>query len=393
MPTTKTGTAANQPKAPEPAKSAVAQGLEGVVVAQTTLSTVDGVAGKLTYCGYDIHDLAKNSTFEETAFLLWNGRLPKRAELDKLRSDFREASALPERTRRILEAAPRSAHPMAVLRTVVSALGLEDPEADDDSEDSVRRKAIRLTAQLGTIVGGFQRIREGKEPLQPRADLSHAANSLYLMTGRAPTPDEARIFDVCLILHADHGFNASTFAARVTIATLSDIYSAITSALGTLKGPLHGGANEAVMKMLLEIDRTGADPAEEVRQRLERREKVSGFGHRVYKTEDPRATHLREFSRVLGEKSGQKKWFEMSQRIEALMQREKGLNSNVDFYSASTYYQLGIPPDQFTPVFAVSRVSGWTAHVIEQLRNNRLIRPRSEYVGPRGLRYVPLGQR
>jgi citrate synthase len=257
----------------------------------------------------------------------------------------------------------------------------------------VRRKAIRLTAQLGTIVGGFQRIREGKEPLQPRADLSHAANSLYLMTGRAPTPDEARIFDVCLILHADHGFNASTFAARVTIATLSDIYSAITSALGTLKGPLHGGANEAVMKMLLEIDRTGADPAEEVRQRLERREKVSGFGHRVYKTEDPRATHLREFSRVLGEKSGQKKWFEMSQRIEALMQREKGLNSNVDFYSASTYYQLGIPPDQFTPVFAVSRVSGWTAHVIEQLRNNRLIRPRSEYVGPRGLRYVPLGQR
>jgi citrate synthase len=393
MPTTKAETAANQPKAPEPAKPAVAQGLEGVVVAQTTLSTVDGVAGKLTYCGYDIHDLAKNSTFEETAFLLWNGRLPKRAELDKLRSDFREASALPERTRRILEASPRSAHPMAVLRTVVSALGLEDPEADDNSEDSVRRKAIRLTAQLGTIVGGFQRIREGKEPLQPRADLSHAANSLYLMTGRAPTPDEAHIFDVCLILHADHGFNASTFAARVTIATLSDIYSAITSALGTLKGPLHGGANEAVMKMLLEIDRTGADPAGEVRQRLERREKVSGFGHRVYKTEDPRATHLREFSRLLGEKSGQKKWFEMSQRIEALMQREKGLNSNVDFYSASTYYQLGIPPDQFTPVFAISRVSGWTAHVIEQLRNNRLIRPRSEYVGPRGLRYVPIGER
>ncbi len=393
MPTTGTEAADAQKVSGEPSKPAVALGLEGVVVAQTTLSTVDGVAGKLTYCGYDIHDLARSSTFEETAFLLWNGRLPTRSELDALRAAFRAESALPEGARRVLESSPRAANPMAVLRTVTSALGLEDPEADDNAEASVRRKAIRLTAQMGTMLGGFQRIREGKKPLQPRDDLSHAANCLYLMTGREPTPDETRILDVCLILHADHGFNASTFAARVTIATLSDVYSAICSALGTLKGPLHGGANEAVMKLLLEIDRSGADPEQAVRERLERKEKISGFGHRVYKTEDPRATHLREFSSRLAEKSGERKWFQMSRRIEALVQREKGLYCNVDFYSASTYYQLGIPPDLFTPVFAVSRVSGWTAHVIEQLHNNRLIRPRSEYVGPRNLRYVPIDER
>jgi citrate synthase len=393
MPITGTDIPRTQQKPPEPAKPELAAGLEGVVVAQTSLSTVDGTAGKLTYCGFDIHDLARNSTFEETAFLLWNGRLPARSELEGLQRAFRHESALPDGARRLLESCPRGANPMAVLRTVTSALGLEDSEADDNAEAAVRRKAVRLTAQMGTILGGFQRIRDGREPLEPREDLSHAANCLYLMTGREPDAEETHIFDVCLILHADHGFNASTFASRVTIATLSDVYSAICSALGTLKGPLHGGANEAVMKLLLEIDRTGASPEEAIRQRLENKEKISGFGHRVYKTEDPRATHLREFSRRLAERTDELKWFEMSQRIEALMQREKGLHCNVDFYSASTYYQLGIPPDLFTPVFAVSRVSGWTAHVIEQLRNNRLIRPRSEYVGPRDLQYVPVDRR
>jgi len=368
------------------------KGLEGVVVAQTSLSTIDGAAGKLSYRGYDIHDLAAHSSFEETAFLLWNGRLPDGSELDELRASFRAERGLPREAQALLERCPRDANPMAVLRTVVSALALHDPEADDISEASLCRKAIRLTAQLGTIVAGFQRVREGEVLLESRAELDYAANFLYLLTGREPSPEEARILDVCLVLHADHGFNASTFCARVTVATLSDMYSGITSALGTLKGPLHGGANEQVMKMLLEIDRSGGSPEEAVRARLSRKEKISGFGHRVYKTEDPRAAHLREFSRELGQRADPK-WFEMSRRIEALIREEKGLNSNVDFYSATTYYQLGIPPDLFTPIFAMSRVSGWTAHVMEQLADNRLIRPRSEYVGARDLRYVPVGER
>jgi citrate synthase len=369
------------------------QGLEGVVVAQTSLSTIDGTAGKLTYCGYDIHDLAKHSTFEETAFLLWNGRLPRRSELEELRRSFAAERRLPPTALSLLQASPARANPMAVLRTIVSALALEDPESEDNSEPSLRRKAVRLTAQMGTIVAGFHRLRTGNPVLEPRDDLDHAANFLYLLAGQPPSPEEGRILDVCLVLHADHGFNASTFASRVTIATLSDMYSAICSALGTLKGPLHGGANEAVMQMLLEIDRTGGKAEEAVRERLARKEKISGFGHRVYKTEDPRATHLREFSRSLSGRKGDGKWYEMSQRIEGLMKEEKGLYSNVDFYSATTYYQLGIPIDLFTPVFALSRVSGWTAHVIEQLRNNRLIRPRSEYIGARDLRYVPINER
>ena len=376
---------------PGPTKSLVpAVGLEGVIVAQTEISTVDGVAGRLTYCGYDIHDLARDSTFEETTYLLWERRLPTRRELEELRGAFRETRRLPERAAAVLQGSPREAHPMAVLRTVTSALALEDPEADDISQESVRRKSVRLAARMGTIVAGFHRLRQGEPLLEPREDLEHAANFLYLLNGREPSADEARILDVCLVLHADHGFNASTFAARVTVATLSDIYSAICSALGTLKGPLHGGANEAVMKMLLEIQRSGAAPEDVVRERLARKEKISGFGHRVYKTEDPRATHLREFSRKLAENQGDGRWFEMSRRIEELMRGEKGIHANVDFYSASTYYQLGIPPDLFTPIFALSRISGWTAHVMEQLRNNRLIRPRSEYIGPRNLRYVPI---
>jgi citrate synthase len=369
------------------------RGLEGVVVAQTRISTIDGVAGKLSYRGYDIHDLAERSSFEETAFLLWEGRLPARAELAELREALRRERRLPAGVEAILDATPRDAAPMAVLRTLVSALALHDPSADDISPGSLRGKAVRLTAQIATMLAGFQRRREGKPRLEPRDDLDHAGNLLYLLTGRVPTPEEARILDVCLVLHADHGFNASTFAARVTVATLSDAYSGVTSALGTLKGPLHGGANEAVMRMLLEIDERGAEPEAAVRERLERREKISGFGHRVYKTEDPRATHLRRFSRELGEARGDTRWYDLSQRIERLMREEKGLYSNVDFYSATTYHQLGIPPDLFTPVFAVSRITGWTAHILEQLGDNRLIRPRSEYVGARNLDYVPLEAR
>ncbi|HEY7529478.1 MAG TPA: citrate/2-methylcitrate synthase [Gemmatimonadota bacterium] len=369
------------------------RGLEGVVVAQTRISTIDGVAGKLSYRGYDIHDLAERSSFEETAFLLWEGRLPSRAELAELREALRRERRLPAGVEAILDATPRDAAPMAVLRTLVSALALHDPSADDISPGSLRGKAVRLTAQIATMLAGFQRRREGKPRLEPRDDLDHAGNLLYLLTGRVPTPEEARILDVCLVLHADHGFNASTFAARVTVATLSDAYSGVTSALGTLKGPLHGGANEAVMRMLLEIDERGAEPEAAVRERLERREKISGFGHRVYKTEDPRATHLRRFSRELGEARGDTRWYDLSQRIERLMREEKGLYSNVDFYSATTYHQLGIPPDLFTPVFAVSRITGWTAHILEQLGDNRLIRPRSEYVGARNLDYVPLEAR
>lgn len=394
---TTTGTTPEQQqKGPDASRtSAPGQGLEGVVVAQTTLSTVDGVNGRLTYCGYDIHDLAENSGFEETAFLLWNGRLPQADELSALGEAFRAERRLPPETLRLLEASPREAHPMAVLRTVSSALGLSDPEADDISQEALRRKSLRLTAQMGTIVAGFQRLRQGLEILEPRDDLDHSANFLYLLNGREPSSEEARILDVCLVLHADHGFNASTFAARVTVATLSDLYSAVCSALGTLKGPLHGGANEQVMRMLLEIRGSGTSPEEAVRERLARKEKISGFGHRVYKTEDPRATHLREFSRTLAQRIGGENGdlFEMSRRIELFMREEKGIYSNVDFYSASTYYQLGIPLDLFTPTFAMSRIAGWTAHVMEQLRNNRLIRPRSEYVGPRDLRYVPVDQR
>ncbi|MBA2565840.1 MAG: citrate synthase [Gemmatimonadetes bacterium] len=375
------------------AKPAPATGLEGVVVAQTSISTIDGSAGKLSYRGYDIHDLAEHSTFEETAFLLWEGRLPDRGELEAVRRELREQRALPPEAVALLESAPRQSNPMAVLRTITSAIALTDPDADDNAQPALRRKAVRLTAQLGPIVAGFHRHRQGAARLEPREHLDYAGNFLYLLNGREPTPEEARIFDVCLILHADHGFNASTFSARVTVATLSDIYSGVTSALGTLKGSLHGGANEAVMKMLLELQGSGESPEDAIRRRLERKEKISGFGHRVYKTEDPRATHLRRFSEELGSQRGDGTLFEMSRRIEAFMRAEKDIYSNVDFYSASTYYQLGIPTDLFTPIFAMSRVAGWTAHVMEQLANNRLIRPRSEYVGERNLRYVSLEQR
>src|SRR5579884_890493 len=340
-------------------------GLQGVVIAQSSICSIDGERGKLMYRGYDIHDLAAHSTFEEVVYLLWHGRLPKRAELEGLQNDLSENRAVAPEILELLKKLPPPQHPM---------------------------KTLRLTAQLGTLVAAFSRVRNGQAPVAPDPKLNHAANFLYMLKGQVPNAEEARCFDVALILHADHSFNASTFAARVTASTLSDMHSAITSAIGTLKGPLHGGANERVMRMLLEI--RSVDRAEPyVQDLLARKQKVMGFGHRVYHTEDPRATVLRKMSEELGRRTGETKWFEISRRVEEFMIREKKINANVDFYSASAYYVLGIPVELYTPVFAVSRISGWTAHVLEQYANNKLIRPLAEYTGSTNLKYIPVDQR
>jgi len=382
---------------PDPTATApppqVAAGLEGVVVTESSISYVDGVKGHLVYRGYRIEDLAEHSTFEETTKLLLDDELPNKKELDAFTRQLAAERALDERTLDLLHEFPTDAEPMAVLRTAVSALGMVDPDGTDDSTEAVRRKGIRLTAQFPTIVAAFERLRNGEEPVAPREDLGHAANFLTMLTGEEPDPEDARVLDVCLILHAEHGMNASTFASRVTAATLSDIHSAVTSAVGTLKGILHGGANQGVMRMLLEIEERGIDPAAYVREKLEAHEKVMGFGHRVYKTMDPRAPILRSFSRELGERSGQTQWYEMSEQLLSTMKSEKGLDPNVDFYSASTYYALGIPVDLYTPIFAIARVSGWVTHVEAQYAHNRLIRPRAQYVGKRDLSYVPIDQR
>jgi citrate synthase len=367
-------------------------GLEGVVAAQSTISDVNGIQGRLIYCGYDINDLAAHSTFEEVIYLLWNRRLPTRKELDQLKQELSREASLPAEMKDLIKWIPKTAKPMDVLRTVVSALAFYDPDGPDMSRQANLRKAIRLTARFPTIVSTFQRVRNGQEPVDPRPDLSIAANFLYTMRGEVPDEVSAKTMDVAFVLHADHEFNASTFAARVTAATLSDIYSAIVTAIGTLKGPLHGGANEGVIKNLLEIGSVENVEAW-VKSKLEKKEKIAGFGHRVYRTEDPRAAHLREMSRRLGERTGEMKWYEISRKLEEVVKRERGLNVNVDFYSASTYYALGIPTDLYTPIFACSRIAGWTAHVLEQYDNNRLIRPRAEYVGPRDLKYVPIDQR
>ncbi|HMG35782.1 MAG TPA: citrate synthase [Blastocatellia bacterium] len=367
-------------------------GLEGIVAAQSAISDVNGTEGRLIYAGYDIHDLAERSSFEEVIYLLWHLKLPTATELAELKNQLARESALPEQINRLIESLPADAFPMDVLRTVVSALGHYDPDSGDNSIEANVRKAIRLTARLPMIVTTFQRTRHGQPPIPPSKDLSLAANFLYTLSGKDPDDVATRTIDVAFILHADHELNASTFAARVTAATLSDMYSAICSAIGTLKGPLHGGANEGVIKCLLEIG--SVDRVESwTRNALANKVKIMGFGHRVYRTEDPRATHLREMSRKLGERTSEKKWYEMSRKMEEVMMREKKLNPNVDFYSASTYHALGLPTDLFTPIFACSRISGWTAHVLEQYQNNRLIRPRAEYIGPRGLKYVPLAKR
>lgn len=367
-------------------------GLEGVVAGRSAICTVDGTAGRLIYQGIEIQELAAHSNFEEVTFLLWNGRLPRRAELEAFRSQLAAERAIPAGVEQLLRHLPRTARPMDVLRTAVSALGIYDPDTGDDSLAASQRKAVRVTAQLPTIVTTFHALRSGREPVRPRADLSHAANFLYTLTGEEPTAVATRTFDIALVLHADHEFNASTFAARVTIATLSDLYAAITSAIGTLAGPLHGGANEGVMHMLQEIGSVEkVEPY--LREKLARKEKIMGFGHRVYKTTDPRAAALKEMSRRLTAEAGQSRLFEISERIEQFMLAEKGLHANVDFYSATVYHVLGLPVDLFTPVFAVSRIAGWTAHVLEQLADNRLIRPRAEYIGPVDVPYVPIDQR
>ncbi len=361
--------------------STVTKGLEGIVAATSGICYIDGEAGVLAYRGIDIHELAEKSNFEETCYLLWFGKLPKAAELDDLKQKLAAERKMDPAIYDLMRQIPKTATPMEVLRTAVSALSFYDKEAEGVDHDANVHKAIRLTSQIAMIVAGFDRIRKGKPVVQSDPSLSHAGNFLLLLNGEKPTPTAEKAFDVALILHADHELNASTFAARVTAGTLSDMHSAITSAIGALKGPLHGGANEAVMRMLYEIDKKGEDPVAHVKNMLENKKKISGFGHRVYHTEDPRATHLRQMSRDLG-RSANPKWYEMSSQIERYMKTEKQLNANVDFYSASTYTTLGLDVDLFTPVFAVSRISGWTAHVIEQLDDNRLIRPRADYIGP-----------
>jgi citrate synthase len=386
-------TAADKPF--DAAQSKPKAGLEDTVATSSAICYLDGDRGVLAYCGYDIHDLARHATFEEVCYLLWHRRLPTRAELGDLQSQLSAGRALPEAVLRLMRSLP-AGHGMDALRTLTSALGHYDPDAADNSPQANYRKAVRLTAQLGSLVATMGRLQKGGAPLQPDPVLSHAANFLYMLTGDRPSGLATRAFDVALILHADHELNASTFAARVAAATLTDIHSATVAAIAALKGPLHGGANADVMRLLLEIGPSApVEKAEEVvRAKLARKEKIPGFGHRVYHTEDPRATHLRQMSRDLGQRANQPIWFDMSQRIESVVKSEKKLNANVDFYSASTYHSLGIDVDLFTPIFAVSRISGWTAHVLEQYANNRLIRPRAEYVGPPyPQRYQPLEAR
>jgi len=368
-------------------------GLEDVIAGQSQICFIDGEKGILSYRGYDIHELAPNSTFEETAFLLWSGRLPTARELDETTREMAANRAIAADVVAMMRHFPKTAAPMAGLRTGVSALAMFDPEAEDLSPEANRRKALRLTAEAPTVVAALARLRNGELPIPPRTDLGHAANFYYMLFGKAPSETVERLLDVALILHADHEYNASTFAARVTAATLSDMYSSVTSAIGALKGPLHGGANANVMRMLLKIG-DSSKVQTVIREMLASKQKVPGFGHRVYRTEDPRATHLRRMSQEAGMREGNTKWFDMSVEIEKIMHAEKRLNANVDFYSASAYYSIGLPIDMFTPLFAVSRMAGWTAHLLEQYRDNRLIRPRAEYTGqPPGLRWVPVDQR
>jgi citrate synthase len=378
------------------AGSAVSTGLRGVVAASSSIGDVNGEKGELIYQGVNIHDLATKSTFEEVVFLLWNGRLPKRAELDELRKSIAASYELPAEIVEVIKGmaarVPRSADPMDRLRTVVSALAMFDPEARDLSREASIRVATRLTARFPTIVAAIERTRNGEEIIQPKPELNIATNFLYMLKGEMPDEFDAHVLDVALILQADHELNASTFTARVVAGTLADMYSAVTAALGALSGPLHGGANTAIMKILLEIG--SVDRVEDyVKDALSKKKKIMGFGHAVYKTEDPRATHLRRFSKEMGERKGETKWYDITARLEAIMKREKNLLPNVDAYSASTYYMMGIPLDLYTPIFAISRISGWTAHILEQYADNKLIRPRAEYIGPRNVPYVPIDER
>lgn len=366
------------------------KGLEGIVATTSSISSI--IDGVLTYRGIDIDELAENASFEEVAYLLWYGKLPNKSELEQLKRELSESASIPDSVIQQIKLYPQGTNSMAALRSAVSALALYDSEANEMTPEANLRKAIRLQAQLPTIVAAFARIREGKEPIAPKAGVSIASNFLYMLTGKEPESIAVEALDKALVLHADHELNASTFAARVTVATLSDIYSGVTSAIGALKGPLHGGANEAVMAMLEEIG--SSDNVEAyISEKLANKVKIMGFGHRVYKNGDPRAKHLQKMSRELGKITNNMNWYNMSIKIEEMVTGQKGLKPNVDFYSASVYTSLEIPRDLFTPIFAISRVSGWTAHILEQYENNRLIRPRAEYTGPVNQKYVPLEKR
>ena len=370
------------------------KGLEGLVAANSGICWIDGDRGILSYRGIDIHDLAEYSNFEETTYLLWNGVLPNELALREFQTQLSLARGLDFRIVDMLRSIPASATPMEVLRTAVSALSFYDADEKDSSHDANVRKCFHLTAQMAMIVAIYDRLRKGLEIVPPDRSLNHAANFLWMLNGVKPSETAVKTMDMALVLHAEHELNASTFAARVIAATLSDVHSAVTGAIGALKGPLHGGANEGVMRMLYDIDKSGEDPVEYVKGMLAARQKISGFGHRVYKTEDPRATHLRKMSKQLGEDAGQTKWYKMSRAIELYINADKKLNANVDFYSASTYATLGIDVDLYTPIFALSRIAGWTAHIIEQLDDNRLIRPRAEYIGPPyPSPYIPMDKR
>jgi citrate synthase len=377
------------------AAPAVAKGLESVVAASTRLSFIDGKAGVLVYAGYDIHELAGKASFEEVCHLLWDCTLPTWAELDGLEAKLAAERSLGALTARVVREIAGRATPMDALRTAASAMAHEDPDLADMSPDANRRKAIRLTAKFATAVAAYHRLRRGLEPVEPDPALGHAANFLWMLNGKAPTDLAARAMDIALVLHAEHGLNASTFAARVVVATLADMHAGVVAGVCGLKGPLHGGANERVMEMIDEIrGRGGAAAAEAyVKEKLARKERIMGCGHRVYRTEDPRATHLRRLSKDLCTEAGLSDLYEISRIVEETAKREKNLNPNVDFYSATTYHALGIPTDLFTPIFAVSRVAGWSAHVMEQLGDNRLIRPQAAYGGPRDLKFVPIDRR
>ena len=368
-------------------------GLEGVVATSSQICYIDGERGVLSYFGYNIHTLAENATFEEVIYLLWNGKLPNEKQLAELKASLVAERELPGEITDFLKRVPRDAAPMDVVRTCVSMLSLYDPLARDNAMEANVKKAMKLMARVATIVTSFDRLRNGMTVIPGDPNLGYAANFLYTLTGMKPDDVMERVFDVALILHADHELNASTFAGRVTAATLSDIYSAVTSAIGALKGPLHGGANEDVIRMLLST-KSVDEAVQKVRDNLNKKIKVAGFGHRVYRVVDPRAIHLKKMSEELGRRTGHTELYEKSSRVEQTVHDLKNLNANVDFYSASTYYSLGIPVDLFTPIFAMSRMSGWTAHILEQYRNNRLIRPRAEYTGaPDGQEWIPLEQR
>ncbi len=369
------------------------EGLEDVVALSSEICFIDGDEGRLVYRGYDIHDLVSGGcTFEEVIYLLWHGELPNREQLHTFNAELLAERELSTEVLHALHTLPKEGNVMEMLRTMVSISGLFDPDNADSSYEASVRKAIRLVSKLPTLVATIERYKNGQEPIAPNASLNIAGNFLYMLDGKIPDDTISRFFEIALILHADHELNASTFSGRVTAATLSDIYSAITSAVGTLKGPLHGGANEQVMLMLKEIGDVNNAQAW-ITNALAQKRRIMGFGHRVYHTEDPRATHLRRMSQEMGERTGDSSYFEMSQIVEKVVKEQKHLNPNVDFYSASTYYKMGIPIHLFTPVFALSRISGWTAHVLEQYRNNRLIRPRAEYVGIRRREYVALENR